>query len=307
MGDKSVKVDYLSFTVPFYKRESYLEYLGSELIWLDYGFRGYKEGAIMSKGGRFGMTIGRDECHFDLPGTALRGYINDVVRLKGLFEMIIKDKGNVSRVDLAFDVKEGVEFNKVKKSVRLGCLVSKSRNVRIIESFENGVDGGKDKGGTIYIGSNKSNKMLRIYDKGKQEGLGERWVRFEMQLRDQVANKCILDMVNLDEISIVGYVVGVITGYVDFRSNKSLKNVTRRSRLLWFSKLVGSIEQVKFVIERVEKKIEEVVAWIDRQVGPSLAIVKRYFSDSFDNVLFYILLHGEQRLRLKHLVMLNGV
>lgn len=301
---KSFRIDYISFSIPDYARQRYLDFLGADLVWLDRGFRGYKEGAMLSKGGMFGMTIGRDDSHFDLPGKAFAQYIGDFGRFCELVKMIISDGGNISRVDYAVDVEGEFPFSTVLRAVRGGCLVSKSRVVQVVEKFENTGDGQKNLGGTIYVGSRKSHKMLRVYDKAAEQGVDGDLVRWELLLRDEAAMSSVRELLGMCEFDAVRYIFGLIYGFVDFRKNDN-RNISRRSQLRWYAKFMSGVDAVKLVFDRVEKTITGLVDWVERQVAPSLALMKRYFGDGFISVFDYLVYIGDSRLRAKHFELLQ--
>jgi len=301
--DKLIKIDYLAFSVALYKKEKYLEFLGAECIWLDKGFRGYKEAGMLSKGGMFAMSIGRPDCHFDLPGKAFSSYVESFDRSKLLFDMIKADKGNISRVDISLDIKNYISFDKVLREVKAGKMVSKSKKVRIVQGFENVKDGLVGNGGTIYVGSGKSDRMVRIYDKGAEQGVEGDWVRFEMQLRNESA------MLSLDEVMVSPAVfveksLGLLLSMVDFRKRDN-ENISRRSRLKWYEKLMSGIDKVKLIFEKNLMTVERVVEWVEKQVAPSLALMVEHYGECFSGLLDYVIIKGKERLREKHFIMLG--
>lgn len=298
------KIDYLDFSMPDYKRQSYFEYLGTEVCWLDRGFRGYKESGMLSHGGKYAMTIGREDGHFSLNSKALGHYIHDYDRFSGLVKKVFEDKGNVSRVDLAFDVIDDLKFVTVLRAVKNGLLVSKSRQIQIVEKFENIKDGKKELGTTIYVGSKKSHKMLRIYDKAKEQRKDGDHVRFELQLRDEAAMKALEQFVKLSKEEAGEFILGMVKGFVDFRKNDN-ENVTRRTRMKWYDKIMKQVNDVKLVFDKLRSTISSLVEWVDRQVAPTLALFKRHFGDGFGSILDYILINGDARLREKHFELLR--
>jgi DNA relaxase NicK len=59
---------------------------------------------------------------------------------------------------------------------------------------------GSDDGRTFYLGAPTSAIMARIYEKGKQLGVGTEWVRAELQVRPQKQTKDVCAYVSPDEI-----------------------------------------------------------------------------------------------------------
>jgi hypothetical protein len=69
------------------------------------------------------------------------------------------------------------------------------------------------KGITIYHGSPQSDVRFRIYDKAKEKGVDEHWIRFEMQLR----NKNAYHFINKLLLQSVGEIFcGVINNYLRY-------------------------------------------------------------------------------------------
>jgi len=249
--------------------------------------------------------MGREESFFDLPGKALGQYVSDYSKFCELIKRILSDGGNISRCDLAIDVKDKMTFSPILKAVRAGLVVSKSRNVKIVEKFENSAGSLHPKGATVYIGSGKSSKFLRIYDKAAEQKVSGDWIRWEMQLRDDQAKNYLKAFVGVGADRAGDYILGLVAGFVDFRKN-DYDNITRRSRISWFEKFVGSVKPVKILFEKIVGTIDDVVQWVDRQVAPSLALLKVHFGDSFSSVFDFIMANGSDRLRDKHFALLRS-
>ena len=192
---------------------------------------------VLSRGGMIGQTQNRTECYIEMAGKAVAEYFSNYERLKELYEMILADKGHIARCDVCYDVVDGVTIEEVKEAVLKGCVVSRSRQVRIVDSYENKIEGMESTGCTIYIGSRKSEKMLRIYDKAKQQEEGGRKVRFELQMRNDVAGEALKKLTEGDEKGMAESIIGLIYAYVDFRERDN-ENVSRRSQLGWYQELV---------------------------------------------------------------------
>lgn len=297
------KVDCLDFTIPNWKRESYLEFLGAEICWLDRGFRGYKEMGMLSKGGHYAFTMGRDDGHFNLSGKALSAYIHDYARLHALLGMILNDGGNVSRIDLAVDVKESLKMSTVLNAVYAGKLVSRCKTLKVIDKIKNNKDFLSNTGNSIYVGSEKSQKMLRIYDKAKEQEKPGNWVRFELQLRDDVAYALCKRLVDSETMSLVENSLGVLSSFVDFRL-KDNDNISRRTRLKWFEKILGGVDSIVLVFEKKVQTLEGLLKWIEKQMCPSLAVLSKHYGESFESIITYFVSEGERRLRPKHYEML---
>ena len=98
-------------------------------------------------------------------------------------QLLCELKANITRVDLthddfygernlmfALDCKDAGGFNPVR---------GRPPTYRLINDFESG------NGKTLYVGQRKNGKILRIYEKGKQQGEpSSPWVRWELELHN---------------------------------------------------------------------------------------------------------------------------
>lgn len=99
---------------------------------------------------------------------------------------------------------------------------------------------------TVYIGSNTSTRMLRVYDKKTQmefvhlKKTDGTWTRFELQHRHEAADKA------LQVLNATGIQAGLqlINGWITFRDPKSrAKEVCRQKTAPWWMEIVGAKKQ----------------------------------------------------------------
>ena len=91
------------------------------------------------------------------------------------------DEMNLTRLDIAFDDHEKIlNIDVLADDTLKQNYISKSTEWEVSQS---------SKGTTIYIGSMKSDVLIRIYDKAAERGYtdGTVWTRVELQLRDSRA------------------------------------------------------------------------------------------------------------------------
>jgi phage replication initiation protein len=95
---------------------------------------------------------------------------------------IISLDGHITRVDLAHDCFHGeISLDDVMNWYDAGLMTSGSGRYPSAKHIN---DYGSGEGSSFYVGSRKSGKMLRAYEKGKQ--LGDKsslWTRIELELR----------------------------------------------------------------------------------------------------------------------------
>jgi DNA relaxase NicK len=126
--------------------------------------------------GRYNAEYGRNEfCHV-LPGRWWDGLRPDEERkiIQGAISL-----GKVTRLDLAVDVMGSDEkVSNIYNLLRAEPKRYKAQKVTLMDGTS---------GSTVYVGSRASEKMVRIYDKGAERGTGQKWLRFEVELKGGAA------------------------------------------------------------------------------------------------------------------------
>lgn len=174
--------DWLSFTSKESDPRFFVELLGLETIpWQQTkGARGYQERLFFNSisihyNGREDMGI-----WCEMSGQGCRAF-EDLTELPGkwddLFARIMALDLNITRLDVAYDDHTGtLDIDQIVQDTRFKEYVSKSDHWSILES---------NKGQTVVHGSEKSDVLIRIYDKARERNCpeGEHWIRCELQLR----------------------------------------------------------------------------------------------------------------------------
>ena len=106
-----------------------------------------------------------------------------------LFGIIRSGEGHMTRLDIAFDDRTGVlDMQRMKHDRDVA-------NYRSLLSYTAEHRSHKENimGMSLYFGAKGSNTNIRIYDKdAEQGGLGEHWIRVELQLRDAYADTVVI-------------------------------------------------------------------------------------------------------------------
>lgn len=301
--------DYISFSFPKSELKIFqADIMDCEIKELDKGFRGYTKSAFLLFGGRVGWSDNRDEIHFDLPSQALSYYFESTWDVVRLINFITSVGGKISRYDFCFDVEAEhfVSVDVVEKAVTKRDFVSRAVDFRVVEefTFKDGVR--VSKGKTVYVGSRKSQKMLRVYDKAKEQGVYEQdKTRFELMCRDETAISVCQELVNSyyqDEVGdkIRETMLGIMRAYCDFVDGDSDTNSSRKIMLNWWKVIVQDVKKIRLVITKTVLTIEKAVAWVEKQVAPTLALIKRYYGSSGMPVIWDIIEKGNARMSEKH-------
>jgi Replication initiation factor len=115
-----------------------------------------------------GEALGSLRSHFGGQDNALVGLLADW-------------HGYASRLDLTLNIHEGdLTPRKVYSAVKTGALKARTNTYRFIEGKKGNVAGD-----TLYLGSPKSDRQFRCYNKSAELGIvdGVSWVRLELELR----------------------------------------------------------------------------------------------------------------------------
>jgi len=198
-------IDFLTFTAPIAKEhQAFTDYtelaIEGQCFWIAAleglfgvdrrswikakgGFNGYRckmttpAGAVLAWGG----VAQRGTVHVSLPGTVCAGAPGEGVEWHKVAQFGELNGAKITRVDLAHDCFDGVEWNieRVEELYKAGEFTSAGRPParKYIES---------ETGRTVYIGKRENGKMFRCYEKGRQLGLvGSKWVRIEGEVRSK--------------------------------------------------------------------------------------------------------------------------
>lgn len=92
----------------------------------------------------------------------------------------------VSRLDSCIDYHHKDVYDYLRKKALIIAREQKVQVREIVKPLEE-----SDDGRTLYLGSKTSVVSMRIYEKGKQLGCGDEWVRAELQVRPQRDTKAI--------------------------------------------------------------------------------------------------------------------
>lgn len=231
------KIDSVSSILQFLKLENY------EFQELPNGRHGYHDGLYLD-----GINIYYNPCSesmgicIDMSGTGCRAFEDySKTNFKDIFDLILSDEDsyNITRLDIAFDDKEGIiPIKQLASDVEKQNYISKWSSWKVTNSSD---------GLTIDIGSNKSDAMIRIYDKALERGfIGAdyiHWIRLELQLRRSRAMEFIRELQYTD----LGKLwTGVVYNYLRFviPNNSDTNKARWKMRKYWFN-LINNAEKIK--------------------------------------------------------------
>lgn len=310
-----VLIDWLSFTLPDGTPEALVDVLTGCRDWVQvpYGHYGYQNMKVCQNVKV--MTIGRLPgmgIHVEMSGKGCR----QVESVKGvLSELIIKVLGvggKISRLDIAIDematgeeVEVGdynLDLQRIRTYLQNGSVSTRYRECQFIEKHLLTGEESQPGGQTIYLGSSKSNTMIRFYDKALESGSDEypHYVRCEIQCRKHRAQAM------ADEIASHGLerLNGVIRSYVEFKEPQHTdKQKDRWPIAEWWHAFLEGVEKVRLSkLEQIEKSVQEVNEWVKRQIGPLIAAIFTASGGDYD-VIRYWADSGKARWKTRHQVL----
>jgi phage replication initiation protein len=284
----TLTLDYFRFTLPNATAEDVTTRVRADWTESDGGFRGYPKMQVapVANGGLGRIGYGKPkrphEVHVDLTGGFLAGWTYE--ELRSLASWVVDEKGgHVGRLDNAFDDRQGlVSIADIAQAVKTGQAVMRAKQWRQIEGGN--VDTQTSTGATFELGSRESQTFIRIYDKAlEQAGKGVEvvgpWVRWELELKEERAQVCAMALIALTEAQYRQFLIGVLINAVDFRDCTSDDDPIvrlRATRLPWWITLTDGLARAQLNMERPERKIEDVKAWIATSLGPMLALANEH-------------------------------
>lgn len=208
MNENIILVDWLSITSNELDEFGFELLLGMEEVpWeLTKGAHGYQDRLYFG-----GISIhynGRDDMGVwcEMSGQGCRTFESlGHGNYQKLFNFVSSGRGNITRLDIAYDDHTGVlDIDEIVEDTLHQRFVSKSRfwDVNISSA-----------GKSLYHGSPKSDIRIRIYDKAAERNCpaGTHWIRVELQLRRDRAKK----FISMEED--IGYLfAGVVCNYLRY-------------------------------------------------------------------------------------------
>lgn len=175
-----MRFDWYQASVPNVRPEAVMEVLSKADFYGDWeetrASKGYDQGAAFVVGGEvlYRMSYGgRNEEH----GPNVMGSGSAAPALAELLRSNFP-KHRVSRVDSCEDYHHKDVYDYLRKKA---LKIARERKVQVMEITKPLEE--SDDGRTLYLGSTSSPVSMRLYEKGKQLGRDEDWVRAELQFR----------------------------------------------------------------------------------------------------------------------------
>lgn len=181
-----------------------------------------------------------------------------------------------TRLDLAIDdIRE--------KYYTCDDIVTLIENHQIVSKFKKydvrsprNLKDGTPEGYTIYIGSRKSDVMLRVYDKRLEffnkyhEICPYSWTRWELELKKDRANQTVKWLLETCSLSTV--CMGILGQYIRIVELDNPVKSRCSTTVLW-EQFIDEHQKISLYIPEDPKSLEDTKQWVDKYVGASLAAI----------------------------------
>lgn len=212
-----------------------------------------------------------------IPGKPLQHARADQLSKLGRF--LVKSGSRCTRFDWCIDdFNRRLPLDSIARVLKAGH-VQGARQWRDIRSTGRT---SQEQGRTIYIGSTQSERLVRIYDKEVESNAEIKSIRFEVQWRNNMAQKAFTEFfgspTQTDTVALLNrYAVGSIRFY---KPEKAVPS--RCANLAWWENFVSRVGgSTKMSVSRLQTLISDKIHWVEEQVVGALAIISRV--KGFDN------------------------
>lgn len=137
-------------------------------------------------------------------------------------------------------------------------------------------------GSTLYLGSLKSEIYFCIYEKDYEQYVkngvplseAETKNRFEIRLKDSRAEHAVTDLIEHEDAAKTAFsIINHYVRFVDSDETKEKRSWELNKRWAWF--ISGEERQLKLTTKPEPYTLERAIAWLCRQVAPTLKMVKK--------------------------------
>jgi hypothetical protein len=210
--------------------------------------------------------------------------------------LVVRFGFKCTRFDVAIDdYKKRITFDQVHKALKENNFAG----FRRYNYIRNGELGKGNIGFTVYLGSSQSDTMIRFYDKDAESKGRIKSYRWEAQFKDELAQKYLTDWLALDkegfEKNSPMLLFAMVVNRIKFVERGTEKNVNRMPMLDWWASFISGVHfQVRHSVQALETTYEQKRAWLEIQVAPTLAVLKKVMGiNNFQRYMRFLLDIGE--------------
>ena len=184
----------------------------------------------------------------------------------------VKQVGHMTRLDLAIDDRNPYftlpELQNILEEQR---FVSKFRSWQLVKDC---TTSNELTGCTIYLGSRRSDIMLRVYDKQLEqiakgvEGADEQpWVRWELELKNEYANIVLTDLLN--GVDVGSLVFGILSNYLRIIVLDHVNKSRCSSDLKW-EEFIDKVSKITLFVMQEPPTLRDKREWVMKQIAPTI-------------------------------------
>lgn len=243
--------------------------------------------------------------HVIITGTGCREY-EQVRALQDLIDYLIVDvkTNKFTRIDLAIDDHEDkiINYDRIHNAAISGNFTSRWNKWDELNSRR--CTDSSFIGRTMYFGSQKSDIFVRIYDKrlernvnGKPDVQSSDWTRLEIVYKKARAQMLAEYLCDHKDVGLT--IRETLNNYIRFVTPSVDSNKARWKTAIWWSNLLGDVGKLKLTIQPLDRTIDQMATWLDKQIAPTIAAVMSAH-DGDITWLYKSIVQGKQRLRNKH-------
>jgi len=175
-----------------------------------------------------------------------------------LIKRLYRQNAKFTRLDIALDIKNGeFSISKLVEQYEAGNAKTLARKGFVIKNIG-------ETGQTLYIGKRGSRKLLRVYDKAAQLELNGDWVRIELELRKDAANKAVKSL--LIDCQWTNTIPKLIKGFVDFPESRDWQIVTGKNAIKITAPTETESQTRKWLLETCAPSIARLFIEGDRNI-----------------------------------------
>jgi phage replication initiation protein len=315
MNGFEVSIDWLRFTIPSIDVKDVLARFLGTFRESTVSRNGYTKAFFLENGDKGQLAVftgkkGSREVHVDISGKVVGGW--DYEYIQELCKFVRDKAGHFGRIDVAFDDKvSSVTLETVEAAVRSGQAVKRSKKWRKVEECD---EENQTTGLCLYFGSRQSDTFARTYDKAaEQRSAGAtvegKWHRWELEIKNGRAHSFGLTLACITAEQFKEFSVGVLRSAIDFRDTNYSEEPWQRCTakpLPWWAELTEGFKKARIVVQKLQKKIEDVKQWAAQSLAPILAVLAAS-PDAGDEWIRKMIVTGPDRWKQRHYDLLKRI
>ena len=201
--------------------------------------------------------------------------------IKFIVSILCNEGTHLARLDIACDEKlEGDEkplltIEKLHRHAKENRYSSLASRILLFDLAERG----------LKIGSGKSDRFLRIYDKALERNVSGHWIRVEFQLKNDCALSFFMRAMQYGDIGKAYY--GMLADYIRFtREVNTGINQDRLTPCRWWKEFCNNAQRIKgFYLGGLEYNLDKLEHYIGHQTGSSLKTYIEYHGGDVGQLL----------------------